>query len=66
MPGIDSSFERITNPICDPPGSPGEIGHQFLVPWKGSNGAADALKYTIKKEAFDLILSIEGGGIYLR
>ncbi|KAJ9576207.1 hypothetical protein L9F63_006940 [Diploptera punctata] len=65
MPAIDGLFERITNPVCNPPSSPGEIGHQFLVPWKGSNGASDALKYAMKREQFDLILNIEGGGIYM-
>ncbi|KAJ4445265.1 hypothetical protein ANN_07066, partial [Periplaneta americana] len=65
LPGIDPAFERITNPICNPQSSPGEIGYQFLVPWNGSNGVADALKIIMKNEEFDLALSIEGDGIYV-
>ncbi|PSN43472.1 hypothetical protein C0J52_03215 [Blattella germanica] len=65
MPGIDQSFERITNPVCNPQGSPGEIGFQFLVPWNGSNGVSDALKVMMKREEFNLALNIEGGGIYV-
>jgi hypothetical protein len=66
IPGIDASFDRITNPTCNPPNNPEETGHQFLVPSNGTSALADALKIMMKKEEFDLALNIEGGGIYVR
>lgn len=66
MPGIDPSFDRITNPICNPPNNPEEVGYQLLVPRNGTSELANALKIMMKKEEFDLALNIEGGGIYVR
>jgi hypothetical protein len=66
VPGIDPSFDSITNPSCNPPNNPEEIGYQFLVPSNGTSALANALKIMMKKEEFDLALNIEGGGIYVR
>jgi hypothetical protein len=66
IPSIDPSFDNITNPICNPPKNPEEVGYQFLMPSNGTSSLADALKIMMKKEEFDIALNIEGGGIYVR